>query len=41
MTNKKADSPLDSHAIKRKDGSLDEKAEHKAILKELQRLGLR
>jgi len=41
MTNKKADDSLDSHAIKRKDGSLDEKAEHRAILKELKRLGLR
>lgn len=41
MTNKKADDSLDSHAIKRKDGSLDEKAELAAIRKELKRLGLR
>ena len=41
MTNKKAVDSLDSHAIRRKDGSLDEKAEHRAILKELKRLGLK
>ena len=41
MANKKADDSLDSHPIKRKDGSLDVKAEHRAILKELKRLGLR
>jgi len=41
MTKKKADNSLDSHAIRRKDGSLDEKAEHRAILRELKRLGLR
>ena len=41
MTNKEADDSLDSHVIRRKDGSLDEKAEHRAILKELKRLGLR
>jgi len=41
MTNKKADDSLDSHPIKRKNGSIDEKAEHRAILKELKRLGLR
>lgn len=41
MAYKKADDSLNSHAIKRKDGSLDEKAEHRAILKELKRLGLR
>ena len=41
MVNKKADDSLDSHPLKRKDGSLDTKAEHKAILKELKRLGLR
>ena len=41
MANKKAGDSLDSHAIKRRDGSLDEKAEHRAILKELKRLGLR
>jgi len=41
MTKKKANDSLDSHAIKHKDGSIDEKAEHRAILKELKRLGLR
>ena len=41
MTKKEAGDSLDSHAIKRKNGSLDEKEEHKAILKELKRLGLR
>lgn len=41
MANKKASDSLDSHAIRRKDGPLDEKAEHRAILKELKRLGLR
>jgi hypothetical protein len=41
MVNKKAGDSLDSHAIKCKDGSIDEKAEHRAILKELKRLGLR
>lgn len=38
---KEAADSLDSHAIKRKDGSIDTKAEHRAILKELKRLGLR
>lgn len=41
MTKKKADNSLDSHAIHKKDGSIDEKVEHEAILKELKRLGLR
>lgn len=41
MKHKKASDSLDSHAIRRKDGSLDEKAEYRAILKELKRLGLR
>lgn len=41
MTNEQADDSLGSHAIRRKDGSLDEKAEHRAILKELKRLGLK
>lgn len=41
MKSKKADDSLDAHAIKRKDGSIDEKAEHRAIVKELKRLGLR
>jgi len=41
MTNKKADDSLGSHAVRKKDGSIDEKAEYRAILKELKRLGLR
>jgi len=41
VTNKKADDSLDSHILRHKDGSLNEKAEHAAILKELKRLGLR
>jgi len=41
MANKEADDSLDSHAIRRKDNSINEKAEHRAILKELKRLGLR
>jgi len=39
--NKMTEDSLDSHAIKHKDGSLDEKAELEAIKKELKRLGLR
>ncbi len=41
MASKKAADSLSSHAIKQKDGSIDEKAEHRAIMKELKRLGLR
>ncbi len=38
---KKAADSLSSHAIRSKDGSINEKAERKAILQELKRLGLR
>lgn len=41
MKKSKAADPLSAHAIKRIDGSIDEKAELRAIQKELKRLGLR
>jgi len=41
MRKKKAVDSLDGHAIRKKDGSIDVDKEHKAILKELKRLGLR
>ena len=39
MPSKKAGDSLDSHAIRKKDGSIDDKAERKAIRKDLIRLG--
>lgn len=41
MAKKKEEDSLDSHTLRRKDGSLDEEAEYAAIRKELKRLGLR
>lgn len=41
MKKSKASDSLDSHAIKCDDGSIDEKAELRAIRRELKRLGLR
>jgi len=38
---KEAGNYFGSHAIRKKDGTIDEKAEHRAILREFKRLGLK